>query len=312
MERLRPYLRLRYLNIALIVLVLIAAGFVFGPAAIGGPAVVEITPADGAVDANPQGGIQILFSQWVQPDSVRDAVRFDPPLKFTVTEPGIPRAGSALVIVQPNDGLRYGAPYSMTIGPGVRNMLGRTLEQPASIAFTTAPYVTVARFMPESAARDVPLSGPITVEFGAPIVPAEQIAAAAQDPRLAGTLPQPVTLAPAAKGVGRWLSPTQFGFYPDGALRAATSYTVNVQTDVTPDGRARLEQPLAWSFTTAAPLLAAARPFDGATDVPAAGEVEVRLEPDVDVASAGGSFGLRESESGATVAGLNKKPPGAG
>ncbi|HEX9370271.1 MAG TPA: Ig-like domain-containing protein, partial [Roseiflexaceae bacterium] len=310
MERLRPYLRLRYINITLLALVVLAAGAVFGPIALSGPQVVGVSPADGAASANPQVGVQITFSQWVRPESVRRAVSFDPPVEFTVAEPGLPRAGAALVVIQPQGGLRYGTTYRVTIAAGVQNMFGRALEQPLALAFATAPYVPVARFGPEAGAKDVPLNAPITVEFGAPIVSAEQVAAAAQDPRLADALPQPVSLSPEAKGVGRWLAPTLFGFYPDGGLRAATTYTASLGADLTPDGQARLEKPIAWGFTTAAPLLAGARPYDGATDVPASGEVEVRLEPDVDAAAAGQSFSLREVASGAPVQGSVQPTPG--
>ncbi|HEU5097975.1 MAG TPA: Ig-like domain-containing protein, partial [Roseiflexaceae bacterium] len=302
MERLRPYLRWRYINLLLFALILVALGVVLGPIALNRPAVLQVTPADGAADANPTAGVQILFSQWVRPDSVQSALAFDPPVEFAVIGSGFPRPGPSLVTIQPTGGLRYGAKYRLAIGPGVRNMLGRELEQPLSVAFATAPYVTVARFGPEQGAQAVSLNAPITVEFGAPVVPADQIAAAAEDPRLADRLPQPLVLAPPAEGVGRWLSPTLFGFYPS-RLHAATSYTASVRAEVTPDGRARLEQPVSWQFRTAAPLLAGTRPYDGAIDTPAAGEVEVRLEQDVDVASAGKAFVLREIESGTPVPG---------
>jgi len=303
MERLRSYLRWRNINLFLATLVLIALGAVFGPIAARGPRVVQSSPTDGVADANPQAGIQIVFSQWVRPDSVRDAITFDPPIEFTVDAPSLPRAGATMVIIKPQGGLRYGASYRMTLNNGVRNLFGRTLDQPLKLAFATVPYVTVAKVGPEQDTREVPLHTPILVEFGAPVVPAATIAAAADDPRIADTLPQPLMLKPPAQGIGRWLSPTLFGFYPSDSLHAATTYIASVPTDVTADGKIRLEQPMAWSFTTAAPLLAGTRPFDGATEVPATGEVEVRLEPDVDVDAAGRSFSLRESTSGATVQG---------
>ena len=80
MERLRAYLRWRTINIVLFVLILLALGGILGPLALNGPALVSITPADGATDANPQASIQLVFSQWVRPDSVQSAVTFDPPV----------------------------------------------------------------------------------------------------------------------------------------------------------------------------------------------------------------------------------------
>ncbi|MEP7187742.1 MAG: Ig-like domain-containing protein, partial [Roseiflexaceae bacterium] len=303
MERLRPYLRWRTINLVLFALILVALGVVLGPIALNAPAVLRVTPADGVANANPAAGIQLVFSQWVRPDSVQSAVAFDPPVAFAVIGAGFPQLGPAIVTIQPTGGLRYAAKYRLTLGAGVRNMLGRASEQPLSIAFATAPYVTVAQFGPGQDAKDIALNAPITVEFGAPVVPAAQIAAAAEDPRLADALPQPLTLAPAAEGVGRWLSPTLFGFYPAAELHAATKYTASLRPDVTPDGSARLEQPVSWSFQTAAPLLAGTRPYDGAIDTPASGEIEVRLARDVDVASAGKAFVLRALDTGVPVQG---------
>src|SRR5690242_7840915 len=140
MERLRSYLRWRNINLALLALVLIALGVVLGPIALNPPAVLQITPADDAADANPAAGIQITFSQWVRPDSVQSALVLDPPVEFSVIGAGFPRPGPSVVTIQPTGGLRYGAHYRLTIGAGVRNMLGRALEQPLSIAFATAPY----------------------------------------------------------------------------------------------------------------------------------------------------------------------------
>src|SRR5215213_7791805 len=303
MERLHPYLRWRNINLVLFALILVALGVVLGPIALSAPTVLRVTPADGVADANPAAGIQLVFSQWVRPDSVQSTVAFDPPVEFTVIGAGFPRLGPATLTIQPTGGLRYGAKYRLTLGAGTRNMLGRASEQPLSIAFATAPYVTVAQFGPGQDAKDIPLNAPITVEFGSPVVPAAQIAAAAEDPRLADALPQPLALMPATEGVGRWLSPTLFGFYPAAEPHAATKYTASLRPDVTPDGSARLEQPVSWSFQTAAPLLAGTRPYDGALDTPASGEVEVRLARDVDVVSAGKAFVLRALDTGEPVQG---------
>ena len=311
MNRLRPYLTPRRLIAIIAAALVVALGALLVPLALAGPRVLSVTPADGAGDANPQAPIQIVFDQWVWPDSVAAALQLDPPARVTVTGPTFPRPGATTVLIQPQDGLRYGARYRLTIGSGVKNLLGRTLDRPLTIAFATVPYVTVARLGPERGATDVPLNAPIIVEFGAPVVPTDAIAAAARDPRLADGMPQPIELTPPTAGVGRWLAPTLFGFYPADGLHAATTYTATVRADLTPDGKARLEQPVAWSFSTAAPLLAGARPYDGATEVAADSAIEVRLAKDVDVASAGAHFSLREAASGTEVKGT-VQPGGSG
>jgi alpha-2-macroglobulin len=310
MKHLRQYLTPRNIIVAAVALLLVTLSVLFGPLALSGPRVVAITPADGMTDANPQIPIRVEFDQWVSAGAVAGAVTLDPPTEFAVTQDGSPRLWGSAVLIQPKSALRYGARYQLTISGQVRNILGRALAQPLAVTFDTAPYVTVASFGPTQDARDVPLNAPLTVEFGAPVVPAEQIAAAAQDTSLADSLPRPLTLTPETKGVGRWLSPTLYGFYPEGGLRAATEYNATVLTSVTPDGKARLEKEIAWRFTTAAPLLVGARPFDGATETPASGPVEVRLAPDVDVDSAGSHFALVDAATGAPVAGTITKGSG--
>ncbi|HWQ14490.1 MAG TPA: Ig-like domain-containing protein, partial [Roseiflexaceae bacterium] len=301
MNTLSRFLRPRYLVGALVVVLLAAAGALAAPLALSGPQVVSVSPPDGERAANPQAPLRIVFSQPVRADTVQRAVALDPPAPFAVAMDG----PSAVRLTVPG-GLRYGAHYRLTIGPGVQNLLGRALERPVTVAFTTAPYVTVASFAPADGASAVPLRAPLTVEFGVPVVSVEALAAAAEDPRRAGELPQPLTLTPegaqeAVPGVGRWLTPTLFGFYPERPLESATTYQAALRADITPDGAFRLERPLAWRFTTEAPLLESLRPFDGAEEVPPDAPIEVRLHQDVDPASA--VLSLVELESGETVQG---------
>jgi alpha-2-macroglobulin len=310
MNRLRPYLIPRNMIVAAVALLLVALSVPLGPLALSGPQVVAIAPADGTGDANPQAPIRVEFDQWVSLGSVGSAVTLDPPAEFTVAQDGVPRPWGSAVLIQPKGALRYGARYTLRLNNQVRNILGRAIAQPLTVVFATAPYVTVARFGPAQGARDVALNAPITVEFGTPIVPAEQIAAAAQDTALADSLPKPLALTPETKGIGRWLSPTLYGFYPDGGLHAATEYNATVLATITPDGKARLEKETAWRFTTAAPLLVGTRPYDGATETPAGGPVEVRLAPDVDVDSASAHFALVEAATGVPVTGTITKGGG--
>ncbi len=295
-------LRPRWIAAALVALLALIGAALAAPLALSGPAVVSVTPPDGDQAVNPRAPIRIVFSQPVRLGSVERSLAFEPPVDFTVA-----MDGPSAVLVHVPDGLRYGASYRLMVGPGVQNWLGRALEAPRTVVFATLPYVTVVAVTPAEGSEDVPLRAPVTVEFARPVVAADAVAAAADDPRLADQLPQPLALTPVdsqepVAGVGRWLSPTLFGFYPQ-QLQAAATYRATLRADLTPDGSARMEQPLAWEFTTEAPLLEAARPFDGAEDVPPAEPIEVRLHQDVDVQSAGQHFSLVEAGSGEAVPG---------
>lgn len=294
MKSFHSYLTRRNILIAIGAIVIVALGAVLGPMALAGPRILRVTPSDGAADVSPQSAFRIEFDQWVLPDSIETTI--EPPVPFTI------QWQRNTVVLQPQSGLSYATRYRLTV-KSARNILGRSSTGATPIAFATLPYATVERFGPEQDAANVAQRAPITVEFSAPVVAAETIAAAGQDPKLADSLPQPLALSPQQPGLGRWLSPTLYGFYPENGLHAATTYSATIRADVTADGRTRLEKPVSWQFTTEAPLLAGTRPFDGATDVPTTSEVEVRLAPDVDSSSAKDHFGLYNVASGAQVAG---------
>lgn len=282
-------------------LILIIAAVLAGPLLLSAPQIVRIEPPDGAEMVNPQAPLRIEFSQSVQKDSLVAALRIEPQVDINIDMQG------NVALVQPVGGLQYGAEYTLTVGVGVRNAFGRATESAQTVRFRTAPYVVVREVAPADGSADIPLDTLIMVEFNAPVVSAEAVAAAADDPRRADELPQPLTLTAGGdpnpvSGVGRWLSPTRFGFSPEGGLRLATTYRVTVRTDLTPDGAARMEQPVSWSFTTVAQLLVDTRPFDGETDVAADRPIEIHLHRDIDPASAGASFRLFDA-SGVAVAG---------
>ncbi|GEM_PF-56985 len=305
-----PSIRPRYLLIVVLIGLLVGVSIPTGPLLISGPRLLEATPADQASDVNPQAPLQLVFDQWVNTESLSKAISFNPPVEFTVEHAESPRPWRSVINVVPSGGLRYGQRYTLTLGAGVRNLLGRATAEPQSLAFATSNYLTVAKIAPVERAERVPLHTPITINFGAPVVSPEQVAAAAEDPTLAAQLPgsgqdQPtlLTLDPPVAGVGRWLSPTMYGFYPTERLRAATEYRATLTDAISTDGRAQLERPLTWNFITEAPLLLGTQPFDGASDVPVDSVVEVQLDPDVDVDSAMAHFALADASTGEAVEG---------
>ncbi len=293
MSRLQALFSTRGARIGLIaigLILLVGAGAFTAPLLLRGPQLLSATPTDGATDANPQAELRLEFDQTVQESSLAGAVHLDPPVEVAVSSAG------GVVTIRPQGGLRYGASYRLTIDPSVKNVLGRTLEAPRTIAFTTLPYVGVGPVTPADGAQAIPSLAPVTVEFSAPVISAAQVAAAAADPRLGTALPQPLSFEPPAPGAGQWLSPTRYSFAPTAGWSAATTYTLTLAPQLTGDGRAQLEQPYTWRFQTAATVLANTRPFDGQADVAADGEIEVRLARDVDADSAAKNFTLATAD----------------
>ena len=296
MSNLRSMLTVRVGLIAVAIIVVLGGAIVAGPLLLRGPRLVSVSPADGSQHANPQAAIIVTFDQSVQSSSLTDAFQFDPPAPFTAS------ASGGTVTIQPTGGLTYGADYRLNIGT-VKNTFGRQLDQPVAVRFTTQPFVAVSGVGPKDGEKEIAESAPLTVIFDAPVVTEAQVQAAADDPRTAADLPQPLVFAPNISGAGQWLSPTRYSFSPEGGWGAATTYKVTVQEQVSADGLARMEHSYQWNFSTAASVLASARPFDQEQDVAADQPVEVRLGRDVNVASAAQRFTLTDVSSGKLVEG---------
>jgi alpha-2-macroglobulin len=187
---------------------------------------------------------------------------------------------------------------------GLGWMLTQLTHQPVP-----SGVVSVVRVSPVNGASGIALNTPITIAFDQPIVLTDTLAAAAEDPRLNASLPQPLVLSESAgsgvpiEGVGHWLAPSLYGFSPKDGLRAATTYTVSLRADALPGVKVQAINPNAWRFSTASPLFTDVRPFDGAADVPLSSAVEIHLDREVDVASAGAHFRLIDQASNRTVEG---------
>ena len=99
-----------------------------------GPAVVEVSPADGASSVTPGIEPTIRFSEAVDPASVPIGVRlFDGALEIAVTH----QTSGNLVTVIPRATLTPGTAYELRIGTGVTDLSGYQLAQTVVSTFTT-------------------------------------------------------------------------------------------------------------------------------------------------------------------------------
>ena len=282
--------------IVVAILVLLLALIVVLPLFLRTPQIVRATPVVNATLVNPLAPLTFEFDQRMNTESVAAALHVDPPTKFTV------EWQDKLAVVRMDGGLRYGAAYSVTLDTTARNTFGRTIETTFKLAFQTAPYAVVRAVLPADSTQGVDLLAPLTVIFSAPVFTQAQVAAMIDDPRIAGTLPQPLAFTPPATGTGLWVAPDRYIFSPAAGWLPGQTYRVTLNSDLSGDGAARLATAFDWGFSTRTALLAGTRPFDGATEVSADTAVEVRLAPGVDPASAGANFTLTQA-GGATVAG---------
>ncbi len=291
-------------------LILLALGLVLGigaysvPLLLRGPQLLRSTPINGADNLNPRSELRLEFDQPLQGASLQGAVRIEPALDFEISTQG------SVITLRPRESFSYGANYTLSIDGSIRNLLGRSMAAPVQLSFATLPYVAISAVTPGDGADGLAANAPLSVEFSAPVVSVEQVQAAADDPRLAEQLPQPLLSDPPTPGVGRWLSPTRFSFAPTNGWSAATSYTLTIPKELAADGSAALAQPFSWSFRTGATVLAGTRPYDTQVDVAAESAIELRLARDVDGASLAERFTLTAVGERVAVAGTIRSGEG--
>ena len=106
--------------------------------AVSGPRVLQITPADGAVDV-PQGvEPTVRFSEPVDPSSAIAGIQLlEGGTRVTVTLD----VQGTLVRLSPRSALLPGTAYELRVGTGVRDLQGNPLDAPAASHFTTRQVV---------------------------------------------------------------------------------------------------------------------------------------------------------------------------
>ncbi|MEP7293866.1 MAG: Ig-like domain-containing protein, partial [Chloroflexota bacterium] len=162
----------------------------------------------------------------------------------------------------------------------------------------------VAQVLPADGTVGVETDATITVIFNRPVVPLGVPSGVSED---AGSLPQPLTFAPAVAGTGAWLNTSIYVFQPDPALAGGTEYTVTVGAGLSAglsaaDG-STLGAPFAWSFTTAVAAISEVVPTDGSADVRLDSTIQVSFNQPMDQASVEASFRLHTAESATSVPG---------
>lgn len=151
----------------------------------------------------------------------------------------------------PEAPLEAGKTYVVTISTSASSAQGTSLEEAVSWQFSTTGSLQVVQVFPEDGAADVEGKALITVVFNRPVVPLviaeEQI-----------KLPDPLRFSPPLAGQGEWVNGSVYVFRPDPALAGAVTYQVTVAAGLTDaTGEAKLMEDYTWSFTTAAPSIAA-------------------------------------------------------
>lgn len=245
------------------------------------PALVEVDPLPGS-ELRPGDQPVFYFNQPMDRDSVEAAFAAQPEqdgrLEWVddATLRYIPLAQAAA------QGLE------ITVGAGARSAGGLALPDPVAVRYQAAGPLRVAERLPAEDAVEVNPSAAIAVTFNRPVV---ALGASEQD------APAAFRFEPEPPGRGEWINTSAYIFYPEPALAGGVSYTVHLNPDLVSAAGAGLadDQPLEWSFTTAAPELLSIQPSTE-QPVPLDSAFTLTFNQPMDRASVEGAFSLRAAD----------------
>ncbi len=283
--------------LSLILLGLIAAGIwvtsqAFRPVeARQDPTIVMVEP-DGSVPVSRRAVVAIQFDQQMNHASVESALTVQPDFPYT-TEWEPSGEGETLHIV-PQGSLNWETAYTVMVGAGATNSQGRAVAATRTVAFTTGAEVRVTSVTPSNGDAEVDPTAPITVQFDRPIVDAATASNNAD-------LPQPIQVEPAVQGIGRWIAPDLYGFYPTVGLIAGTDYQVRIAPEIAP--AMELPEPYEWQFVTSGPRLTSGYPYDGANEIERATAITLLFNQPMDRASVEQNFLLTPDGGTEKIAG---------
>jgi hypothetical protein len=155
---------------------------------------------------------------------------------------------------------------------------------PANVNLTLvgASPLLVTATQPSNGATEVATDSQIVVAFNRPVVPLMGIEEQAD-------LPQLLTFTPPVDGQGEWLNTSMYAFRPTLGLAGATAYEVTV-APVTAVGGEKLDAPVIFGFTTAAPIVVDSQPQGNQAAPDAA--VRIAFSQPMDRASSEAAFSL--------------------
>lgn len=248
------------------------------------PQVLGISPPPGTRNVGGDTPISVAFSQPMNPDSVKAALKIDPPVPGSVAWEG------NTLVFHPQAGYGRGITYTVQVGAEASNPLFQRVGTAATTEFKTAGLPSLYRSVPPADARNVPTTTLVTLQFSQPMVALAALDAA-KDPGGA------VRLQPDAGGKWQWLGSTTLA-YRGAALRPATGYTVSVDHSLTDYAGGTLDKDYRFAFTTVRPAVVSTQPeadtkFAGPRD-----PIVVQFNSPVNHAGAEAGFKLTPNAAG--------------
>ncbi len=270
--------------ILLVALVTVSCGPKEPPAV---PRVVRQTPLP-SEELAVKSPLVVEFNQPMDPKSLEGQVRIEPAV------PGQWVVQDRRLVFQPAEPLQPATAYRVVLGAGVKSSAGLPLADEVVLRFQTVGNLRVSQTQPADGAAEVERDIAITVIFNRPVVPLTDL-------KRGQGLPQPLRLEPPVAGTGEWLNTSIYIFRPAEGLAGSTTYRATVPAGLQDTTGSVLTEDYSWTFTTESPKVIGTEP-QGMKVAPTA-QVIVAFNQPMDTASVEAGFSLRDSETGAAVAG---------
>jgi hypothetical protein len=214
---------------------------------VGHPTVVSSQPENGAQDVPLESSIVLEFSTLMDTASVEAALEIEPAVELTATW------SEEQLTLTPTRPFVEGQRYTLRIATGARDGAGTPLDRPYRLVFRAAHSgLEALRLVPSDGVEGIAINSPIAILFDRELDPDSLDGGLLRfSPAVTGSLE--VTAPPGAEGL-RDPTPRVLRFQPSSPLQPNTTYEVSLAAGVLGADGSQLATPLAWRFTTGAPL----------------------------------------------------------
>ncbi len=256
------------------------------------PVVIDQSPLPGE-EAQPDGGIQLVFDRAMDRSAVESAFQVYPSIKGAFNW-----KDDRTLVFTPAEKLARAGLYDVVVDQRARDANGAPLNQAYQFRFATAGYLEVAQVIPAPSTADAEPNSSITVIFNRPVVPLTNLDAQKD-------FPQPVSLSVGSQlieGTGEWLNTSIYVFHPAQPLPGGT--IIDAGVGAAPGGRSLLDtngNPMQadykWQFAVVPPKVVYITPGNGSTQVPIESPITVQFNQPISLDSAREHVTLTSSDS---------------
>ncbi|HUF07304.1 MAG TPA: Ig-like domain-containing protein, partial [Candidatus Binatia bacterium] len=211
--------------------------------------------------------LEVVFSEPVDQESARKALRLDPAVDGAVSW-----SGSTLIFT-PNSPLELETSYAVSVAAGVLDLAGNEMTEPPPVfEFETTGRPSLVEAAPEDGAVDVPLDAPLALTFSTLMDTASVEAALRLRPGFAHEL--------------HW-SGERVEIVPDEPLRPGLDYELSVQGDAVDVAGVALGERIVLRFRTVEPglVVEVSVPADGIDGVALTTSIAVIFDRPIDPGS---------------------------